>query len=104
MDIFVLPSIQEGLGLAVCEAMAMNVPVIASNVGGLAELLDEGRCGTLIQPASGADIAKALTDFFTYPEKMQEKTKAANERVRTMHSLNQMTEQLEQLYRGLPNK
>jgi glycosyltransferase involved in cell wall biosynthesis len=47
MDIFVLPSLNEGLPLSLLEAMAMGLPVIATRSGGISELLDDGRTGLL---------------------------------------------------------
>ncbi|MEX0776594.1 MAG: glycosyltransferase [Phycisphaeraceae bacterium] len=48
LDLLLLPSHTEGLPNVVLEAMAMNVPVAATDVGGVRELLDEGRCGTIL--------------------------------------------------------
>jgi N-acetyl-alpha-D-glucosaminyl L-malate synthase BshA len=62
-DLFLLPSAQESFGLAALEAMACEVPVVASNVGGLPEVIDHGRSGFLHDPtdldgmaASGAAL------------------------------------------------
>src|SRR5207248_2663040 len=49
-DLFLLPSEQESFGLAALEAMACEVPVVASRVGGLPEVIDDGRTGYLCAP------------------------------------------------------
>jgi glycosyltransferase involved in cell wall biosynthesis len=57
-DIFVMPSLWEGLPYAVLEAMAMGKVIIASNVGGIPELLIDGKTGILVKPNDSIDLAK----------------------------------------------
>jgi len=59
-DIFVLASRNEGMGRALVEAMALGVPVIASAVGGVPDLLDHGRAGLLVPPDDAAALAGAI--------------------------------------------
>jgi len=60
-DIFILPSLWEGLPTAIIEAMAMGLPIIASKVGGIPELIDNGENGILIEPRSPQQIASSIT-------------------------------------------
>jgi len=60
MDIFVMPSLQEGLGLALMEAMAQGLAVIGSAVGGIKTLIKDGYDGLLVEPANPAALAGAL--------------------------------------------
>ena len=60
IDIFVMPSLHEGLGVAVLEAMAAGKPVIASRVGGLAESVADDVTGILVPPANATALAQAL--------------------------------------------
>ncbi len=69
MDLFVLPSLNEGQGRAAVEAMAAGIPVVASEVGGLPEVLDGGRAGLLVPPGDPEALAAALEDFLVHPEK-----------------------------------
>jgi glycosyltransferase involved in cell wall biosynthesis len=59
-DVVALPSLQEGLGVAALEAMAAGRPVVASRVGGLAEVVVEGETGLLAAPGDAAALAAAL--------------------------------------------
>lgn len=60
LDLFLMPSRSEGWGLAALEAMAAGLPVIASNTGGLAEIVEDGKTGWLIPPADAAALADAI--------------------------------------------
>jgi glycosyltransferase involved in cell wall biosynthesis len=59
-DIFVLASRNEGMGRALVEAMALGLPVIGSAVGGVGDLLDQGRAGLLVAPGDRAALARAI--------------------------------------------
>ena len=60
MDIFVFPSIKEGLGLALLEALAAGKACIASNVGGIADIIEDGQSGVLVEPCEWRGIADAV--------------------------------------------
>ena len=59
-DVFVLPTLKEGFGMVLLEAMAFSLPIIASNIGGIPELIDDGVNGLLISLASPKKIAEAI--------------------------------------------
>ncbi len=61
MDLVVLPSFDEGMPLVLLEAMACAVPVVATRVGGVHELVDDGVDGTLVAPGDAADLANAVS-------------------------------------------
>ena len=60
LDVFVLPSLTEGTPMALLEAMACGVPVVASAVGGVPKLIESGKDGILIQPARSEEIKNAI--------------------------------------------
>ncbi len=60
LDIFCLPSLHEGLGLSLMEAMAAGKTCIASDVGGISELVTNGENGLLFKPADPVSIAEAV--------------------------------------------
>jgi glycosyltransferase involved in cell wall biosynthesis len=59
-DVFVLPSLSEGLGLVTLEALATGVPVIATRVGGIQDILIDGYNGLLVEPRDAKSLAKAV--------------------------------------------
>ena len=61
MDIFILPSLYEGFGIVLLEAMASGVPVVATNVDGIKEVVEDGKSGILVPPKNPEAIAKAVT-------------------------------------------
>lgn len=60
VDIFVLPSLFEGLGVAILEAMAAGLPVVATRVGGIPEIVEDGTTGLLVPPRDAAGLAAAI--------------------------------------------
>jgi len=63
LDIFVIPSIAEGLSITTIEAMAAGLPVVASRVGGLPELVTEGVTGLLVEPRDTSALAAAINSL-----------------------------------------
>ena len=60
LDLFVLPSINEGFGIAIIEAMAAGVPVVASNCGGIPEIIEHNVNGFLVAPGNPNDLANKI--------------------------------------------
>jgi glycosyltransferase involved in cell wall biosynthesis len=83
VDIVAVPSLVEGLPFAAIEAMAARVPVVATAVGGLPELLDQGRAGVLIRPGVTSDLVKALGGLVADPTARARLAHAGRERVET---------------------
>ncbi|MFC1646552.1 glycosyltransferase family 4 protein [Candidatus Omnitrophota bacterium] len=63
MDIFVMPSIQEGLGISILEAQAQRIPVIASNVGGIPDIVEDRVTGILVESRDELAISKAIVEL-----------------------------------------
>ena len=81
-DVFVLPSVAEGLPGALLEAMATGLPVIASRVGGVPEILNIPELATMVSPRSVEDLASAMKALYeTSEEKRDEIGRALRERV-----------------------
>ncbi|MFA5878133.1 MAG: glycosyltransferase family 4 protein [Candidatus Staskawiczbacteria bacterium] len=69
MDIFAFPTHREGLGVALLEASAMMIPVIATNTGGCPEVVDDGKTGILIPLKNVEKLTEAILYLFNNPEK-----------------------------------
>ena len=67
-DVFVLPSLWEGLPLALALAMGAGVPVVSTTVGGIPELVEDGRTGLLVRPADSIELGRALARLIDEPD------------------------------------
>lgn len=79
-DVFVMPSISEGLGVAALEAMAMGRPVVASNVGGLPESVADGETGLIVPAGDAGALAEAVVGLFGDLERARAMGRAGRER------------------------
>jgi len=70
-DLFVLPSLTEALPTGIIEAMAVGLPVVATDVGGIPEIVEHGNTGILIPPAAPLRLAEAIDRMFDSPRQRQ---------------------------------
>ena len=70
-DLFVFPSVYEGLGGAVIEAMALALPVVASDIPAMREVVEPGRSGLLVEPANPGELAEAIRSLLDDPARMR---------------------------------
>jgi glycosyltransferase involved in cell wall biosynthesis len=85
-DVFVLPSWAEGLPVAVLEAMASGLPVVASRVGGVPDLVEDGVSGFLIPPRDPSALAVALERLIVDPDSRSRMGRAARAKVESSFS------------------
>jgi L-malate glycosyltransferase len=97
-DAFVLPSRSEAFPNGVIEAMAAGLPVVASGVGGLLDLVDEGRTGLLVRPDDPAALAAALESLILSPARAEAMGACAREEVARRYSFDRMVRGFEDLY------
>jgi glycosyltransferase involved in cell wall biosynthesis len=100
-DLFALPSMYEGLPLAVLEAMAAGVPVIATAAGGTGEVVRDGETGTLVPPADPSALAAAITGTLANRERASRLALAARSLVAREYSVKAMVSSVSALYETL---
>jgi glycosyltransferase involved in cell wall biosynthesis len=103
MDIFVLPSLAEGLGRSLLEAMAAGKAVIASNIGGIPEAVEDGETGILVPPEDGGALAQALASLLDNPEKAEAMGRSGRKRAERLFDEEVMITNICSLYEELLN-
>ncbi|MFZ5998714.1 MAG: glycosyltransferase [Nitrospirota bacterium] len=102
LDIFVFPSLAEGLGLALLEAMAARLPIIASRVGGIPEVLDDGKYGVLVAPRDASELADSMITAGLLNEAQRKLAgDAARERVENTFTVEAMCKELVYAYESI---
>ncbi|MEX2475919.1 glycosyltransferase [Marinobacter sp.] len=101
LDALLMTSDHEGLPMTLLEALALEVPVIAHNVGGIPEVLAGGRCGWLVDDHSPAGYAEALQSMLASPEHAKQKSQTGLEQVRKLFDRSSQTEKYLTLYQEL---
>lgn len=94
-----IPSRSEGQGLVALEAMAAGVPIVASRVGGLAEMLTDGQTALLVTPDQPSALANALRTMELDPTRARMMTAQAGELVRARYDIHKMIDDIMTLYR-----
>jgi glycosyltransferase involved in cell wall biosynthesis len=97
LDLYIMPSRSEAWGLTALRAMACGLPVIASNVGGLPEVVEHGKSGWLVPPESPQALADAIVDAASDPARLCEFGRNARERA-SQFSIERTVEKTEQFY------
>lgn len=100
-DLFVLPSLAEGICNTLLEAMATGLPVIATEVGGNPDLIVDGETGTLVPPGQPPRLAQAMAAAIDDPQRRHAYGQAARQRAETEFSIATMVQRYERLYRVL---
>ncbi len=101
LDLFVLPSLSEGMSNALLEAMAAGRAIVATAVGGNPECLEAGACGVLVAPGDAAALASAVRALLAEPARAAALGARAQERARSEYGLDRMLERTEALYAEL---
>ena len=97
-DLFVLPSLSEGLPLALLEAMTAGCPIVATDVGDVPTALDHGRAGLLVTAGDPAALAAGMARLLGEPEEARRLGIAASDRAAAEYGLRRMVERYARLY------
>lgn len=103
-DFFLLPSLTEGLPLSVLEAMSHGIPTIATNVGGIPELISERVHGLIVPVENPAALAKAIEVMASAPELRKSYGKESRCKVEAQFAFSTMVTEYEKVYRGILKK
>jgi len=98
IDFLVIPSLREGLPYTLLEAMAYKVPVLASTVGDIPRLVQEGVTGYLVPPGDTEALVKGMNQLLTDPEKSKEMAEKAHFLVMGRFSADRMVSKTEEVY------
>jgi glycosyltransferase involved in cell wall biosynthesis len=98
LDVAVLPSYREAQGLAILEAMSLRRPVVATQVGGVPEMIEDGRTGLLVPPRDPAALAAAVVRLLTDHPLADMVSRAGHDFVRANFSLDHMIRAVSDIY------
>ncbi|MBW1975243.1 MAG: glycosyltransferase family 4 protein [Deltaproteobacteria bacterium] len=97
-NVFVMPSYEEGLGSIMLDAMAGGLPIVASNVGGIPEIVDSS-CGVLVPPAEPKELAQAILKIYENPKLEAQMGHAARVKVSKSFSMERVAKETMAFYK-----
>lgn len=100
-DLFILSSFTEGLPMVLLEAMAAEIPIVATNVGGVAKTLNNGSAGLLIKPGSKKDLKNAVLSISKDPKTVNLRVSNAKQRVQEKYSSRAMALKYKTIYKTI---
>lgn len=101
LDVFVMPSRQEGLGLSIMEAQACGLAVVASRVGGIPSLIEDGKTGFLFESENSKDLAEKIITVLNDPDRACQMGRSARSFIVENHSAEKMIEGTLNVYKEL---
>lgn len=104
LDLLVLSSLSEGFPMILLEARVVRCPIVATKVGGVSELLENGKRGILVEPKDSQALAKAIVNLLQNSKKAKEMAYASHLAVEKKFTVDQMVKKIENVYEDLIKK
>jgi len=99
--VFVFPSIEEGLGTSILDALILDRPVVATRAGGIPEIIEDRRHGLLVPPGDASALAAAITEVLRRPSMASELAQRGKSRVLAEFTADRMVEETMMVYRDV---
>ncbi len=100
-DVYIQPSYSESFGLAIVQAMSLGIPIVATNTGGIPEVVTAGKSGLLIEPGKPAAIAEAVISLLRDPRRAKNMGELAREEAKIKFNLPDMIKEMERIYEAV---
>src|SRR5262249_37414108 len=97
-DLVVLPSLAEAFGLVLTEALYLGTPVVATRVGGIPEIVDDGMNGVLVPPADSAAMAATIVGLLEEPARLRALAGTGRDKITRKFSFDTMVRSYEAIY------
>ncbi|MBN2244687.1 MAG: glycosyltransferase family 4 protein [Candidatus Aminicenantes bacterium] len=97
-DVFILPSLWEGLPYVLMEAGALGLPVVASNIAGVREIIQDGETGFLVPKDNPQELVEAIIQLKSDPKLRSELGKRLQEKIQSEYSITRMIREIEEIY------
>ena len=97
-DVFIMPSLTEGLPITLLEAMQAGLPIIASRVGGIPEVIEDGHTGLLVDPKDSNELSQKIAFIRNNPDKGDEIGRRARQVALQKYSSRRMAEEYKKVY------
>jgi len=101
IDVFVMPSLSEGLSISLIEAMAARRPIAATAVGGIPELIEHRKTGILVPPGNAQALAQGIMELLKRTKWAEKLAEAAYQKARNNFTIEKMVQQTEDIYREI---
>jgi len=101
IDIFAFPSLCEGFGLVLLEAMAAKKPIVATNVSAIPEIVSDGKTGILVPPSNAEALADGILRLIKQRNLAKTMAEAGRERLEVYFGIEKMVKKIERIYDGL---
>ncbi|HOP47964.1 MAG TPA: glycosyltransferase [Desulfobacteraceae bacterium] len=98
MDVFLLPSLTEGTPMALLEAMACRIPIVASSVGGVPQIIESGKDGILVAPGNPEELAAGVMALYNNNSQREQFVEAARKKIISNFNIKKWTKTIESKY------